>query len=537
MITAQERRWALAFALGLMALTTIPYLLGYFRQGEEWRFTGFVFGVEDGNSYIAKMLSGASRAFLFRTPYTAFPQRGFVAFLPYLLLGKLSAPPAQHEQLVALFHLMRWLGGIGVVFASYELIAVFIPTIRWRRWGTALVSAGGGLGWLAALGLGGLFQNGLPLEFYSPETFGFLSIYGLPHLALARALLLWGLVCYLKGGGTSTRRQAVWGGLLWFLLGLLQPLTVVVGWAALAAHLAGTALLAMLRGEAGRQEHRHSLLTGFRKALWMAALSSPMVLYTFAAFTLDPFLKNWADQNIVLSPPPLDYLLAYGLLLPLALWGAGKFLQERSWQGYLPVFWLAALPALIYAPYNLQRRLAEGAWVALIILGLKAVEGQKAHIQRFAQGLLALGFLPTIFLMAGGIGAAWQPRLPLYQPAEAVAAYEYLAAHAGKWEVVLASYGTSNALPAWAPVRVIIGHGPESVNLGALEPQVQRFYDKQTSDDERMALLKAFHIGYVFWGAEERSLGGWNPASAGYLRPWYQGGETMVFAVREESLR
>ena len=85
-----ERRWVLAFAIILMVITTLPYILGYARAGGDWEFTGFVFGVEDGNSYIAKMLSGASGNWLFFSPYTAYPQHGVIAFLPYILLKTIN---------------------------------------------------------------------------------------------------------------------------------------------------------------------------------------------------------------------------------------------------------------------------------------------------------------------------------------------------------------------------------------------------------------------------------------------------------------
>ncbi len=536
MISAQERRWALTFALLLMVVTTIPYWLGYFCEGAAWRFSGFVFGVEDGNSYMAKMLAGANGDFLFRTPYTAFPQSGVVAFLPYLLLGKLSSAPAQHEQLVALFHLFRWLGGFGFVLACYTFIALFIPAVRWRRWGTALASVGGGLGWLAILGLGRLFRSGLPLEFYSPETFGFLSIYGLPHLALGRALLLGGLVCYLKPAGSQATRQAMWGGMLWLLLGFMQPLTVVVAWAVLGTHLAGTALLAKLGRLPVGHEGEVPLAVYWRKAVLMVLLSSPLVLYTVVSFASDPYLKQWAVQNRVLSPSPLDYLLAYGLVLPLAGWGAVKFWKERSWLGYLPVFWALLLPVLVYAPYNLQRRLAEGAWVALIVLALKALQEQKPRWQAYWQGLLASGFLSAVILLAGGVEAVLHPATPQYQPAETVTAFEYLATQAHPGEVVLASYATSNALPAWASLRVVIGHGPESMNLAVLEPRVERFFEVDTPDEERRALLQEFNVRYVFWGSAERALGGWDPQLAGYLHQVYSSGNTRIFAVVGDSL-
>ena len=95
-----KRRGIIVFAVAVMAITMIPYLVGYAQQGEEWRYTGFVIGVEDGNSYIAKMLSGASGNWLFRSPHSAAEQQGVIAYLPYLILGKLASGPAQHDQMV-----------------------------------------------------------------------------------------------------------------------------------------------------------------------------------------------------------------------------------------------------------------------------------------------------------------------------------------------------------------------------------------------------------------------------------------------------
>ena len=118
-----ERRWVVIFALLVMLATTIPYLIGYFRQGAGWRFSGFLFAVEDGNSYIAKMLSGSVGAWSFRTPFTPLPQSGVLEYLPYLLLGKLAAGPGLHDQLVALFQVMRLASGF---------LMIWPPTISWH---------------------------------------------------------------------------------------------------------------------------------------------------------------------------------------------------------------------------------------------------------------------------------------------------------------------------------------------------------------------------------------------------------------------
>ena len=187
----RERNWILTASVILLFITTVPYIYAY-SQNDQYKFTGFLFGVEDGNSYIAKMLQGAEGEWLFRSPYTTVEQRGFLAFVPYMLIGKLTSESGQHDQLVFLFHAFRWLTGILLIFVTYLLCAQFITSITLRRMATLIAVAGGGSGWFALLDPGHLIF-GIPLEVYSPETFGFLSLFGLPHLLAARAFLLLGL--------------------------------------------------------------------------------------------------------------------------------------------------------------------------------------------------------------------------------------------------------------------------------------------------------------------------------------------------------
>src|SRR6185295_2148069 len=75
-VTRQEWVWPLAFALAVMAFTSVPYLVGAASQNSNWRFGGFLLGADDGNSYLANMGEGAHGAWLFTLPYSTEPQRG-----------------------------------------------------------------------------------------------------------------------------------------------------------------------------------------------------------------------------------------------------------------------------------------------------------------------------------------------------------------------------------------------------------------------------------------------------------------------------
>lgn len=532
------RRWVLAFAIAVMLVTSLPYILGFTAQGDGWRFTGFVFAVEDGNSYIAKMLSGSAGAWFFRTPYTADPQRGVLAFLPYLLLGKLAAPVGLHEQLAAIFHTFRFAAGCLVLLATYDFLAFFLDDERLRRWGLVVAALGGGLGWVLLLIGRDMWMGSMPLEFYSPEAFGFLALYGIPHLAVARAAMLWGLLIYLRAtvpGGQHGWQVALKAGVCWLVAALFQPLTALVMGMVFGVHL----LALGVRNLWKQRRMQGADWEGWRRAVRFVLLAfiipAPFLVYNTLAFSLDPYLQTWTAQNLILSPSFTHYLLAYVLLLPFLPLGARNLLRERPWAGWMLIAWVLAFPLLAYAPVNLQRRLVEGVWLALVVISAYSVRSktQPGLSWRSYQLTSLLIFPSTIILLAIGILASSRPSIPLFHPAQETAAYEYLAEIATPGSVVLASYSTGNVLPAWAPVRVLIGHGPESAKLDSLQPRLQHIFQTGTKDEERRAFLGDFRISYLFYGPAEMSLGGWDPATAAYLENIYEQGPYTIYRVKE----
>ena len=511
-MTPGERRCCWIFSGALALITSVPYLVGFAAQGTEWRFTGFVFAVEDGNSYLAKMLLGASGDWLFRTPYSTMAQRGALAFLPYLLLGKLAAGPGLPEQLIALFHLFRILATPWAVFATYRFVSLWLHSLWVRRWATALACIGGGLGW-TTLALRGVRP---PLEFYSPESFGFLAFFGLPHLILTRALLLDGMSAYVQatGGGGQGPRAAV----LIAAAGLVQPVVLATAFAVILIH-----------GLLGAAFKEFGWVAWLRRTAVILAPAALLAAGYAATLAGDPFLQTWARQNRVLSPPPVDYLLAYGVAIGLAVWSVWRSVRHRLFRAWLPLAWAAALPILAYAPVNLQRRLPEGTWIALLILAALGVDQLKRP--SWAAAVFAGISLPsTVLLMFGGISTALAPRQPPFFPAAEARAADWLRLSANRGDVVLSAYPVGNRLPARAPVRVVIGHGPETAHVAELLPAVGRFYSS-ADDDERRQLLAEQSVTYVFWGPAERELGDWDPGQLPDLIRVYEDQGYEVFRV------
>jgi hypothetical protein len=198
---------------------------------------------------------------------------------------------------------------------------------------------------------------------------------------------------------------------------------------------------------------------------------------------------------------------------------------------------VVALPILAYAPYSLQRRLPDGIWVALVVLAMAGLEQidlrpEKRSLVQWFKLPMFLAFPSTIILVLGAFLAVLNPARPIFRPAAEVAAFTRLADVSQTSQIVLAAYETGNALPAWAPVRVLIGQGPESVNLAELKPRVTQFYQVDTLETTRQELLDEFQVSFVFWGPAERSLGDWDPVQASYLELQYQSDDYAIFSVR-----
>ena len=505
-----------------MALTIVPYLVGYGSQDGVWRYTGFIIGVEDGNSYIAKMLFGATGEWIFRTPYSAVQQKGVLAFFPYLLIGKLSSQPAQHEQLVALFHWFRVLSGVLAILAGYDFISLFINDKKWKWWALVVYTLGGGGGWVLVILEQKNFLGSLPLEFISPESFGFLGLFGFPHLALARALFLWGLTGYLN----ELPGNLI--GTLWLMMGFLQPMYVVVAWVIVTVHFLLYSLVIAVRVKGNKQQIWREV-NGFGKiAMRVIIISSPLLVYTAIKFLTDPFLIIWAKQNKLPSPHLIHYLIAYGIYFPFVILGLKTLLKNDLRKSILLAGWLLVLPFLITAPVSTQRRLAEGIWVIFSICMISYFEN-RIRVRYFEKGILYLAFPSTILLVFGSIITVSNPGTPLFRPILEVEAFKYLSVNASSGSIVLSSYETGNNLPAWAPHRVVLGHGPETMNRLEVEVEIGQFYTFTATDEYRQSILTKYGVDYVFWGPLEKELGAWDPNSADYLSKSFNNQDYAIY--------
>lgn len=499
-ITRREWMRVLIYTALLLLIVSLPYLIGFAQHPG---FSGFLFGADDGNSYLGKMRLGAQGRWDFSLFYTAEPHEGAgLLFLPYIVPGQIvgrlipETDPALTGALLGTFHLMRVVFGVLLLLVMYRFIAAFVEDAGWRLFALVLATIGGGFGWLLIV----TGASSPPPEFFIPEGFTLQILLGLPHLALARAALLGGLLLLMRGLESARwMRWSVLAGLCWLIVGLAVPFYLVIIYCILGSW--GLAAWARTRQFPGAL---------FWRAVLAAGITLPLFLYNTLVFTGNPAFAQWSAQNILESPPPLHYLLAYLPLGVLAFIGGRRLWQQAAIPQTLLIGWPLIVPLLVYLPINVQRRLAEAVIVPMAIL---AVIGLDGLARRFSRRALVLGTLaatlPTglILLLGGYITALAGPPQVVYPPAE-IAAFNWLNTHAQTGEVVLGAFETGNRIPAYTHLRVYVGHGPETLNAMFKKTEVTRYYNGEMSADERGALYESMHIRYVFYGADERALAG-----------------------------
>lgn len=524
-VDLSRRNWLIGFIIFVLLVTTVPYLVGILAQGDHWRFSGFLFGVEDGNSYLAKMHAGLSGEWLFKSPYTSSTYSGVLAFLPYMMLGKIAILPIEpHLQLVVLFHLVRWISTIAMILATFHFSTMYFAQSRWVKWVIAIIVMGGGLGWVLFLLPPFPIRGWMPLSFISPESFTFLYLFGLPHLAMARALLLGGWIFFVSD-------RPVRGGLkasaFWVLMSLFQPLSLLIVWAVLVFYAIITLVVVQCTTGLMWEKIRKILIhTGIP-----VVSSTPIMAYYYFLYRNHPYISAWKSQSFVLALGVDKYFLAYGLLLPFVVIAFIKIDLLSKPANRLLIAWGMAFPVLISLPYNYQRRLAEGFWVVIVILAFLGVSEMNLERHKGWHWVFILLLIAPVLFLGGSVINVLNPASPIYQTATTIEAFNAVRTIASSGDVVISALDTGNPLPAFAPVHVVLGHRAETVPFHQVQEDVERVFQKDVPLKIRKEILAQYHVDYVFWGPNERALGGWEPDPDQGYKLEYQKGEYRLYKV------
>ncbi|HLF28661.1 MAG TPA: hypothetical protein VJG32_20195 [Anaerolineae bacterium] len=525
-------RHALITGIAALLLSSLPYLAGYAAQTPQQVFDGAVFDLPDYHTHLGEMQLGLRGEWLHRVLSTSENHAGVLMRTFFIALGHVAR--IFDLSLPLVYQIARLVFGALFLVAAYRFIAALASRPEVRRVAFTLVAFSSGLGWLMQM-LAPAGPDGIsPIDFWLIDANSFFSIFIFPHFTAAMALLLEifrRLIQALELDRAIPPRvprplDTFSVALFAFLLATIHPylMALIVGPAAIFG--AAQALR-------GRPPAR---------AWWMFVTgtligAAPVLLYSAIVFGSEPVFRAWAAQNLTPSPPPIYYVLGFGLVLALAFVGLKQFVRENGDRAVFILIWIALVAGLIYLPVGIQRRFIEGIHVPLSLIaayGLVRLTERLAARTRFVivNLTLALASLSTMYLVVGYTTAAAMRSEAFFHSGDLIAVVDWLGAHSVWDDTVLAAEPTGSLIPARIGQRVALGHWAETVAYADRQRDIARFYDAATPDADRVELLKQLGVRFVLFGSHERALGAFDPARAPYLQPVYASSAVSVYSPR-----
>lgn len=518
MIARSEWRWCLGAATAVMALTCLPYLLLWGVTPPGMRFLGFVVNLDDQCVYLAWMKQAGEGHFLLRNLWTADAQRGINVHVLFWLLGVVAQITTLALPLV--YHGGRLLLGAGVLLLFYRFTAYYTADIFTRRTCFGLAALSAGFGWL-------YHPDGIQgfVDWWQPEAITFQSLYSnvlfCGGLACMLAILV-GLVAAEGGDHQARRRGVIAAGCAGAVLANIHSYDMFP--------LAATWITYLLVRTA---VERRLPVTSILNSLLVAALTLPAVAYQLYVYTHEPVFRARADMTLTASPAWWKLVLGYGLLVPLAAWGATRLVQEsRKQEGgtrlWLPVIWAVVGLAVPYLPVSFQRKMVMGLHLPIALLAgiglahlaqMASARATKQAVHRARAGVALAGVAlttPTNVLVishqlaqAVGQNVSTTQLHPVFWPETEFAALRWADEHLEGDPVLQALTVSAVLIPPFTGNRVWAGHwsetpgfylSPENSKMG----EVNRFFTRWMPPAERERWLRQRGITHVLFGPRER---------------------------------
>jgi len=519
---SSRREWLLAAGLSALVagLTLVPYAVANAMPQPGMEFAGLLINPMDGFSYLAKMRQGAEGEWLFRLPYAPDPGPGVLLFQYHMMLGHLSR--LLGLSLLSTYHGARVASSFIMYLSGFLLFSRLLPIPR-ARWSAFLVTlAGSGLGWV------GFLFGRMPSDLTIPESIPFFSCLANAHFPLATALVL-GTATTILAGPRNAALGTAMAFVLGFLLGAVQPFAVIGLALALALWLLWEASVhegGFRKALAGHPGVRARVLVffGLGGGIWVA--------YDYWILRSHPVLAAWTAQNQTLSPPIIDYLFGYAVILVPGMIAIFRARSYRSPEGRLMLAWAVAGALLLYAPVAFQRRLALGLFyplAALAALGIVSVAGSRRRVAMILMVVILAGLPSNLLAAAAGPVQVGRGDPLLVVDSSDLDAYRWMETHVEGGPIVLAGPTTGNRLPAYADVRVLYGHPFETPNADLARADVEAAFSGNMPLGEALTWLEKNGVQYVFYGPLERGLG--SPPWLAELTEIYRRDRTVIYRV------
>ncbi len=535
-----------------LCFSTVPYIAAYLAQPDDRQFMGIVSDVPDWAQYMAWMKASTKEVVVENT-LTPEPQKPAFFNLQWFILGRLGI--WFHLSPALTVQIFRILISAFFLLLTYKLCKSYFKDEPWAAWGAwLLINFSAGLGWLLVLKkqLSGATDVDYPLSVYVAEPITFQNMTIFPHFLAAAALLLLIFRMAVTAVERGQLRYGILSGLLGLILGVTHGYDLVIVYGVLGVFV----LMLLVRNGFSWFP---ILVLGV-----IMAISLPPTAYFFFLTTTDPVWREVLAQfkNVsVYTPDPLFLLVLLGIPLILTFFtfdglfsGSGKM----HWKLLIRV-WFVVNFFLLYIPTDFQIHMLSGWQIPVGILAseglfhhllprLSRQSGLKSFVRKIFPKLqladvrwilvvaLLLCVLPTnVYLLLWRVKEVWQMEHTHYLYKDELDALKWLEENTEPSDIVFADLTVGQYIPGIAGNKVYLGHWAQTVDFYTKQSQVATFFQKETPEEDRLAILNEFNVGYVFYGREERALGDLDPAQLPYLNLVFETSDTRIYQISVDS--
>lgn len=551
LFTTREWAFVAIVAAVLLAITAVPYLYANLGAPDEMHFIGVVSGVPDHFQYFSWMREAQTQILV---PNQLTPEDSTPLLFNFLwwMLGRIEVLTGLDY--ATLYQITRLLAGAFVIAATYFFCGIVFQN-RAKRWTAFLVATlSSGLGWLlvAEKYVFDLADVNSPFAIYTSEPNTLFNIMGFPHFSIAAGLIavIFGLV--LLGQRSKNLRYAWLAAAVSLLLSVQHSYDMFIIYPVIGLY----GLLIWIRD-------RKFPVYLFKLGLIVVLVSVWPALQAYFITSADAVWKGVLaqfDNAGAWTPGPLLLPILMGIAWLLAIWALDIRTpwRDRDDTHLFIMAWFLSHFVLIYIPLNFQIHLLSGWQIVTAVLAtiglytrvlpwlqkrFKAMPRER--LARYASIALVLVILPTnLYLIAWRVSEmrrawteydtrAFDNRFFLYEGE--VSALNYLETQVKSNDVVLASLDIGQFVPALTGARSFLGHWAQTLDFYGKREMVAEFFTADTDDSRRLEILEQYGVDYVFYSAEERRLGDYDPASADFLTPLFEENEVLVYRVNLDS--
>ncbi|MBI5405304.1 MAG: hypothetical protein HY976_03710, partial [Candidatus Kerfeldbacteria bacterium] len=481
-------RWKLALVMGIVVLSSLPYLVGWLNANEQRAYVGRQpTSVADTGPYYSNIEQVRQGRILVENQFTSEPQEPSLFHPLWILLGWIAA--LAHLSTPVVFHLSRLVAVVAFILIIDRGLQTFMPDWRRRYTTLAILATSSGLGWVIALWTGTkLPAIETPVDIWVSEANTFLSL-GHSSLFICSQLIL-AAVYWAAYQLTQGRRTMLVGPLL-LLIGSIHPYDLVPAAIVVGVWVGGWLMFS--RSDRRQWTHIITILASW----WVWTL--PLIPYYLYLVLRQPAMVGWLRQNVDITPFWPAVVLGYGLLWPLAWYGAKTWWSEHRTAALFAICWISVTLLLAYVPgLSFQRRLLNGVHIPIAVLasvGLFRVV-ERVVIQRWRTVVIALIAvalaITNLKLLETAVTKTLQPALadyPVYERRDVLAGIAWLRDHSRFGEPVLSQVWNGNTIAGLAARTVVLGHGHQTIQ------PLDRWHDwdtvvnPQSTDQQRREVI------------------------------------------------